>query len=257
MQKDEKYQVVTTKVSPEARTRLELLCKRKGLTPYELLQMVIDTLIRYMDGCHNLSLEMEKAMSIFDHLEGWPTMNWADPNLNKEIHEATYYYTEPKSRGTRAIHVETPFMGEKIATMNIQEILEKTICLLMPDRYRALRQMCASMGYTNLLECLDEIIADKQREEDIKEIRDTFSQNNYHEWGKAPVSSPYVKHQRRGAENLSDRKRILGEESDLFEGSESEEETTTNEDDEDAQQRVCSIDELARMEEAASDEADE
>ena len=42
MQKDEKYQVVTTKVSPEARTRLELLCKRKGLTPYELLQMVID-----------------------------------------------------------------------------------------------------------------------------------------------------------------------------------------------------------------------
>ena len=87
-QTDEKYVVVATKMSRTAAEQLARIAKAKGLTMYELIQMVCDTLIRYMDDRHNLSAEMEQAMSIFEHMTGWAdALNLADPTVQKEIRE--------------------------------------------------------------------------------------------------------------------------------------------------------------------------
>jgi predicted DNA-binding ribbon-helix-helix protein len=80
----EGYQTVATKISNMAYERLNKIARKKGLTIYELIQMVCDTLIRYMDDRHNLSEEMERAMSIFEHLTGWAdALNLADPTVHK------------------------------------------------------------------------------------------------------------------------------------------------------------------------------
>ena len=64
------YEPVATKISSQAYDRLNKIARKKGLSVYELIQMVCDTLIRYMDDRHNLTPEMERAMSIFEHMIG-------------------------------------------------------------------------------------------------------------------------------------------------------------------------------------------
>ena len=65
---------------------MKKLSEKKGLSIYELLQMMCDTALRYMDESHNLTPEMEKAMSIFEHMEGWKNaLNLADPTVKKKI----------------------------------------------------------------------------------------------------------------------------------------------------------------------------
>ena len=51
----DKHVVVATKLSRPAAERLAKIAKHKGMTIYELIQMVCDTLIRYMDDRYNLS----------------------------------------------------------------------------------------------------------------------------------------------------------------------------------------------------------
>ena len=65
-QRTDEYVVLATKVSRITAEHLARIAKKKGMTIYELIQMVCDTLRRYMDDRHNLSEEMERAMSIFE-----------------------------------------------------------------------------------------------------------------------------------------------------------------------------------------------
>ena len=91
----DKYVTLATKVSRTAADKLARIAKKKGMTIYELIQMVCDTLIRYMDDRHNLSEDMERAMSIFEHMVGWAdALNLADPTVNKEVAQAVYIFQD-------------------------------------------------------------------------------------------------------------------------------------------------------------------
>ena len=121
-QPDEKYVTLATKVSRTAAEQLAKIAKRKGMTIYELIQMVCDTLIRYMDDRHNLSEEMERAMSIFEHMVGWAdALNLADPTVRKEVAQAVYIFqdSEGEKRGFRAKMVDKPFCGLWTETSNV------------------------------------------------------------------------------------------------------------------------------------------
>ena len=53
---------VATKVNDYVKERLGRLCAKKGFTEYELLQMMCDCAVRYMDDAHNLSAEDRKSV---------------------------------------------------------------------------------------------------------------------------------------------------------------------------------------------------
>lgn len=190
MQDNDKYQVLATKVTPEAWQRLNILAHKKGMTIYELVQMVCDTLIRYMDDQHNLTPEIEKAMAIFEHMEGWAeSFNLTDPTVQREVGEATYYLQDPdgKRSGVRALHVNKPFFGERTMTANIQQILEHTISMLTPERYRRLRALAVDMECNSLLELFDVLIDYHAHDGDVAELRHTFEDCNRHDYGKEVV----------------------------------------------------------------------
>ena len=193
MSEEKKYTVIGTKVSLWANDRLEALAAKKGMTKYQILQMVCDTLIRYMDDRHNLTTEMEKAMSVFEHMVGWKdAFNLADPTSEPEITEATYYLQSPGSLGARAVHVNRPFFGMAEQTENIQQILERTLCLLTPERYRRLRALAVDNDCNSLLELLDQMIDAHTKESDLQAIRDTFSDNDRSEFGQKPAGQRFV-----------------------------------------------------------------
>lgn len=194
---------IATKVSRKAAATLDCIAERKGLTRYELLQMVIDTLIRYTDDRHNLTPEMERAMSVFEHAVGWKdALSLADPLPPDEIAEATYYMIsrEGKRHGVRAVHVDRPFMGDWQETSNIQHMLERTICLLTPERYRRLRSMAVDMDCNSLLELLDVLIDQHSKEEELRELRRDFEDDDRSDYGRKPTKQPYRRHNKRDIE---------------------------------------------------------
>ena len=197
MEDEKKYIKKQTKVHPFIHHRLEKIAKKKGISVYEMLQMVCDTLARYMDDRHNLTPEMEKAMSIFEHMEGWANaLNLADPTVQKIIGEATYFFYDPegKKKGCRAIHVTKPFFGNWEQNINIQEILERTICLLMPERYSRLRKLAVDKECSSIVELIDTLIDEHSQDEDVKFFREAFEDAERSDYGKQPWQQPFKRH---------------------------------------------------------------
>lgn len=140
-QPDDKTVVVATKLLRTAAERLAKIAKKKDMTIYSLIRMVCDTLIRYMDDRHNLSEEMERAMSVFEHLVGWAdALNFADPAVRKEIAQAVYIFqdADAKKRGSRAVMVNKPWCGDWEETANVMDIFERIFNVCLPELYMKL-----------------------------------------------------------------------------------------------------------------------
>lgn len=189
---DGNYVVVNTKMRPITAARLERLARSRKMNLYGLVQLVCDTLVRYLDKAHNLSREMELAMSVFEHMIGWDNaFNLADPSAVPEIFEATYYIGAEGKKGVRAVHVKRPFFDQWTENFNIQEIFEQTICMLFPDRYMRLRQIATDMGCTTLLQVLDQLIDEHTQAADMDAIREEFEDADRSDWGIKPARNPY------------------------------------------------------------------
>ena len=163
-QADERHVVVATKIRREAAERLAKIAKKKGLTIYELIQMVCDTLIRYMDDRHNLSEEMERAMSIFEHMIGWAdALNLADSTVQKEVAQAVYIFQdqESKKKGFRAVMVSKPFMGLWNETSNVMDIFERIFNICMPELYMKLFRARIILGCERVSEVIN-MLADAE-----------------------------------------------------------------------------------------------
>ena len=197
---------ITTKLSPEAYKRLRELCAKKQMKPYTMLQNMCDVVIRYMDDKHNLSPAIEEMMRIFEHMEGWHNcFNWGDYQANPEVGEATYFLQNPGQPGIRAVHVTKPFCGQWSEDRNIQHIVERMICLLLPNRYKQLRQMAVDLNCTNLLELLDKICGDHVKEEDAKALRAPFENNDLSEQGRKRWEERYKRHKNQNIEKIQAR----------------------------------------------------
>jgi hypothetical protein len=183
----DKHVVVATKLSRPAAERLAKIAKHKGMTIYELIQMVCDTLIRYMDDRHNLSEEMERAMSIFEHMVGWAdALNLADPTVQKEIAQAVYIFQDAdgQKKGFRAVMVDKPFMGQWTEDQNVMDIFERIFNICMPELYMKLFRARIILDCERVSEVIN-LLADAQvimhlNDEYRKDFEDADRADNGH-----------------------------------------------------------------------------
>lgn len=159
-QTEEKHVVVATKMRRDAAERLARIAKKKGMTIYELIQMVCDTLIRYMDDRHNLSEDMERAMAVFEHMVGWSeALNIADPTVQKEIVQAVYIFqdAEGKKKGFRAKMVNKPYFSIWEETSNVMDIFERIFNICMPELYMKLFRARIILGCERVSEVINRL----------------------------------------------------------------------------------------------------
>ena len=188
---------VAGKISTWSYGRIMRILKRKGLNIYQMIQNFCDTIIRYMDDRHNRTPEVEKAMNMFEGMIGWENnFNLCDPNTKPEISEATYYlsdFTKDKAKkGVRVVHVERPLMDKWTQTFNVQQILERFMCLTFPSLYRRLRFIAVCRECTSILELLIDIVGELEREEDKKELLKDFEDTDRGDFGQKPhEGQPY------------------------------------------------------------------
>jgi hypothetical protein len=196
------------------------------MTIYELIQMVCDTLIRYMDDRHNLSEEMERAMSIFEHMVGWAdALNLADPTVNKEVAQAVYIFQDggdaeqpnkQRKKGFRVVMVDKPFMGQWTEDSNVMHIFERIFNICMPDLYMKLFRARILLGCNNVSEVINQL-ADAQvimhlNDEYRKDFEDADRADNGHAVAYGQKTKGL---QHRTPDSLANDHRI--KESDIFE----------------------------------------
>ena len=182
---------VAGKISTWSYGRIMRILKRMGLNIYQMIQNFCDTIIRYMDDKHNRTPDVEKAMNMFEGMIGWENnFNLCDPNTKPEISEATYYlsdFTKDKAKkGVRVVHVERPLMDKWTQTFNVQQILERFMCLTFPSLYRRLRFIAVCRECTSILELLIDIVGELEREEDKKELMRDFEDADRGDFGQKP-----------------------------------------------------------------------
>ena len=179
--------MMQTKVSKETYDALKRIERKQGISIYGIIQNMCDCIRRYMEDKTKLSPMVEKAMNMLEHMIGWKdNFNVADPNADPEISEATYYMNDKNGkRGIRVVHVERPFFGEWKQTMNLQQILERFLCLTFPSLYRRLRFIAVCRECNSILELLIDIVGELEREEDKRDLAQPFEDAQRSEFGKA------------------------------------------------------------------------
>lgn len=179
--------MMQTKVSKETYDALKRIERKQGISIYGIIQNMCDCIRRYTEDRTKLSPMVEKAMNMLEHMIGWKdNFNVADPNADPEISEATYYLNDKNGKkGIRVVHVERPFFGEWKQTMNLQQILERFMCLTFPSLYRRLRFIAVCRECSSILELLIDIVGELEREEDKRDLAQPFEDAQRSDFGKA------------------------------------------------------------------------
>ena len=205
MKDDEgKFVTVAGKVSTWCYGRLSRILRKRGLNIYQMIQNFCDSIVRNMDDRHNLTPESEKIMATFEHMIGWEdNFNLGDPNVKPEVSEATYYLTdEDGKKGVRVMHVEKPFFGRWTQNFNIQQILERFMCLTFPQLYKRMRFIAVCRQCASIFELLTEIVAELEEEEKKKELLEDFEDANRGDWGQKPHEHPYRRRHEKSDDTL-------------------------------------------------------
>ena len=205
MKDDEgKFVTVAGKVSTWCYGRLSRILRKRGLNIYQMIQNFCDSIVRNMDDRHNLTPESEKIMATFEHMIGWEdNFNLGDPNVKPEVSEATYYLTdEDGKKGVRVMHVEKPFFGNWTQNFNIQQILERFMCLTFPQLYKRMRFIAVCRQCASIFELLTEIVAELEEEEKKKELLEDFEDADRGDWGQKPHEHPYRRRHEKSDDTL-------------------------------------------------------
>ena len=203
--KDEgKFVTVAGKVSAWCYGRLSRILRKRGLNIYQMIQNFCDSIVRNMDDRHNLTPESEKIMATFEHMIGWEdNFNLGDPNVKPEVSEATYYLTdEDGKKGVRVMHVEKPFFGQWTQNFNIQQILERFMCLTFPQLYKRMRFIAVCRQCASIFELLTEIVAELEEEEKKRELLEDFEDADRGDWGQKPHEHPYRRRHEKSDDTL-------------------------------------------------------
>ena len=141
---NDKYVLIPTKVHPATAEAIGRLAAKEGSSPYKLIQLVCDFLLRSMSGDLNLSEEINKLLTLF-HLEpGWKDqICMADPTAETEVAREILILQQPGKKGFTACMVDKPWMGKWTQTMCADDIIETVIEACAPGIYKRLRKCIA------------------------------------------------------------------------------------------------------------------
>lgn len=171
---------VGTKVSPEAKALFHLTCDDLGVSEYDALQMFIDVFIRMRSPKQDTSYELEQLMNLFDPKAWKDGIRLTDPVRDMRITEAIYFLTEAGRQGARGVHVQGAYNDIwRKETFNIQEIVERFVCMLLPNIYRVLRMISNDMGTNSIYETLCRIVDEYKIDPNAEELRILFSDNDW------------------------------------------------------------------------------
>ena len=199
------YSVISTKVSPEARGRLKAICEKYGFKIYDMLQMMCECLIRFMDEEHNISEKMMKVIRMFENLPGWKTTVRLTEDFEKvQVVEAFYVIRRKGKTGSRLVHVVRPTMENDAegwqCNYNTVQQLERFMELTNESLYKHLRCLSTDLGTVSLLDTIHTIANLYRENPDEGELRLQFESND---WVKGAQAHRDTAFKRRNSHSMA------------------------------------------------------
>lgn len=213
--------VINTKVTDSSLKRLKAICVKNNFSLFDMLQMMLDCLIRFMDDRHNLDPNLIRIIRMFLDLPGWKTaMRLTDDMTDAQIMEAFFVLRHPNGTGApRVIHVTRPMLdGDPenwSVTYNIDEQLDQFVKVINPSLHKHLHAVMAEMGTESMTDALHQI-ADKVIENpDVVDLRTQFENNDWHEGAKLYDRVIYKRPYTHGMDYIEKQQTLFDKEEEL------------------------------------------
>lgn len=182
---DNKVVQLQTKVSCEVYARLEAICKKYDFSIFQLLRMLCDCIIRFMDDKHNLDENLARIIRMFENLPGWKkSICLAESTSEMDIVEAIYILRKKGDAGYRMVMVDRPMMDGDAdgwqCTYNIQRIFERLVEVTNPSLYRQLRSIAVELECESLYDLVSRLASMFFNNPDDEELRKQFESIDWH-----------------------------------------------------------------------------
>ena len=219
------YIAISTKVSTDSYARLKAICEKGGFTMYDMLQMMCECLIRFMDEEHNIQEPMMKVIRLFENLPAWKTAlritepfimtrkkevvrgsikKVIDVDTSVEIVEAFYVIRRKGKTGSRLVHVVRPTMENDAegwtCNNNTVQQLERFMELTNESLYKHLRCLSTDLGTVSLLDTIHTIANLYRENPDEGELRLQFESND---WVKGAQAHRDTAFKRRNSHSMA------------------------------------------------------
>jgi len=209
----DKFVIIPTKVHPATAEAIGMLAAKAGSSPYKLIQLVCDFILRSMSAELNLSDDINKLLTLF-HLEpGWKDQFcMADPSVDMEVAQEILILQQPGRKGFGCVMVDKPFMGAWTQTSCVDDIIMRVLEVCMPGIYKRLRKCIALQTdcetISDLLISLTENRITLQMEEENR--REMMCDTAYVDYmgrpSKVPWEQRYKSHKHRTPDSLANSK---------------------------------------------------
>ena len=219
------YIAISTKVSTDSYARLKAICEKYGFTMYDMLQMMCECLIRFMDEEHNIQEPMMKVIRLFENLPAWKTaLRITEPfimtrkkevtrgsvkkvieeDTSVEVVEAFYVIRRKGKTGSRLVHVVRPTMENDaegwLCNYNTAQQLERFMELTNESLYKHLRCLSTDLGTVSLLDTIHTIANLYRENPDEGELRLQFESND---WVKGAQAHRDTAFKRRNSHSMA------------------------------------------------------
>lgn len=213
--------VINTKVTESSFKRLKAICVKNGFSLFDMLQMVLDCFIRFMDDSHNLDPSLVRIIRMFLDLPGWKTaMRLTDDMDDAQIMEAFFVLRHPNGTGApRIVHVTRPMLdGDPEhweGTYNIQEQLERFIELTNESLYKHLKIVSEELGSPSFIDTIHRIADAVVENPDEIELRLQFENNDWERGAKLYDQTIYKRPYTHGMDYIETQQTLFDKEEEV------------------------------------------
>lgn len=210
-QDNDKYVVISTKVSPDTAEQLNAICEAMQVDTYHILQWCIQVLVRMASPDHQLTPDIQKLMAFMECDSGWQNaFNMCAPNGKLDIAQVILILNQKGKNGYGAVMIDKPFMAEAKQIDNVDKIVERAIEVCMKGVYRRLRMVAVEMECKSLSELLF-TMADAQQimNLDRENAEQMQGPNNFHEYGRQIAYGKKTKSIHRKGIDMYDRQTTI------------------------------------------------
>ncbi len=151
---NERFKVISTKISPDMAAVLQKVCEALGVDVYHLLQWCIYGIIRAASPQHEVLPDIQKLLTMMDMDAGWQNAFNLCSIDKLKVSQAILILEQEGHTGMGAVMIDRPFMGAPTQTDCADTILERVAQVTMGGVYRRLRLLGAEMQCKKLSEVL-------------------------------------------------------------------------------------------------------
>lgn len=208
-QKNKKKGVVlSTKITPEAAEVLNKICESRGMTSYQLMQWLVDALIKSASVTHGTTKEMDMFLSRLEIERKWGRMRNPLGGEEKKVEQCIFVLSSRGRENSVAVMVDQPFTDSERQTECTDDILERITEVTMRGLYRRLRLMGGQMGCRNLRDVILHMLSRQQREMNEESDSEEFDLGGDVSTSLVSYGRKTKRKHRRTPDSVAEEKRI-------------------------------------------------